>query len=58
MNGQPLRQQASGSDASGWYYQAASATVVVDTPELSTAQAFTVALTGGRPVNRPEPPAP
>ena len=58
VNGRPLAETAPGSDAAGWSYQPATATVVVDTPELPTTRAASVAASGSRPVHRPEPPTP
>ncbi|MGH3181325.1 MAG: hypothetical protein ACRDOE_05390, partial [Streptosporangiaceae bacterium] len=56
FNGRRLDRRMPGSDAPGWYYQANSATVVVNTLSQPTTRAVTVVAVGGRPVNRPEPP--
>ena len=58
LNGRGLSRRTPGSDAPGWYYQAATATVVVNTPELPTARALAVVASGATAINRPEPPAP
>jgi hypothetical protein len=58
LNGSRLVRRASGSNAPGWYYQAGTATVVVNTPSLPTTRASTVVASGARAVNRPEPPTP
>jgi len=58
VNGRSLNRLTPGSDAPGWYYQAATATVVVNTPGLPTARPLTVVASGGMAVNRPEPPPP
>ncbi|HXX90628.1 MAG TPA: TIM-barrel domain-containing protein [Acidimicrobiales bacterium] len=58
LNGRRLDQRAPGSDAAGWYYQAATATVVANTPSLSTTRAATVLVVGGQLVSRSEPPTP
>jgi hypothetical protein len=57
LNGDRLAQLTSGSDAPGWYYQEAGATVVVNTPSGPPTGAVHVVAMGSRPVNRPEPPA-
>jgi len=56
VNGRPLAR-TSGSDVPGWSYDAATATVVVTTPSVSTTRAVVVVASGGRPVERPEPAA-
>jgi len=58
LNGRGLNRLTPGSDGPGWYYQAVTATVVVDTPQLPTSRPLTVVASGGLPVNRPEPAAP
>ncbi len=59
LNGRSLPRMAPGADGPGWDYETATATVVVDTPALPTARAFTVVASGSNPVNLPEPtPAP
>jgi len=58
LNGRSLPRMASGSDGQGWDYEAATSTVVVDTPELPTDRAATVVASGGLPVSLPEPPTP
>ncbi len=55
LNGRPLSLQTSGSGAPGWSYQAATATVVVNTPPLPVSWSVSVVASGGRPVDRPEP---
>jgi hypothetical protein len=57
LDGRALVRQTSGSDGPGWSYQAASATVVVNTPSLPVSRTATVVASGGHVVNRPEPPA-
>ena len=56
LSGRPLRSEPAGSAAAGWYYLPGTSTVVVNTPSLPTTRAVTVVATGGRPVDRPEPP--
>ena len=58
LNGHRIDPENPGSHRPGWYYQADAATVVVNTPSLPAAEAFTVVATGSRSVNRPEPPVP
>jgi len=58
LNGRGLNRLTPGSDGPGWYYQAVTATVVVDTPQLPTSRPLTVVASGGLPVNRPAPAAP
>ena len=55
VDGRRLRVVTAGSDATGWYYQAASATVVVNTPTVASTRAATVAAIGSLPVERAEP---
>jgi hypothetical protein len=55
LNGRPLAQETPGSAASGWYYQGATATVVVKTPAQATIRTFSVTEWGGRPVDLSEP---
>jgi hypothetical protein len=55
LNGRRIGRQTSGSEAPGWYYQPATATVVVNTPSLPRTRVFTIVVSGGRPVNRSEP---
>jgi hypothetical protein len=57
LNGRRLSRLALGSDAPGWYYRAATATVVVNTPSVLRTRAVTVLVSGSRQVNRPEPSA-
>jgi hypothetical protein len=54
LNGHRLSPLTPGSPGPGWYYQAATATVVVTTPPLPTTRVITVAATGSKPVDRPE----
>jgi hypothetical protein len=58
LNGRVLGQEPSGSNSPGWYYQPATATVVVDTQSVPSTGSATVVATGARPVNLPEPPVP
>ena len=58
LDGRPLAQETSGSTAPGWYYQGATATVVVNTPPQATSRTFRVTESGGRPLDRSEPPTP
>ncbi len=58
LNGRPLAARALGSDAVGWSYQAATATVVVNTPLLPASRRASVVASGSAPVDRPEPPTP
>jgi len=55
LNGHRIAPTASTSDAPGWYYQPATATIVVNTPRLPTSSAITAVASGARPVNRTEP---
>jgi hypothetical protein len=57
LNGRQIDHLPSPSGAPGWYYQADAATVVVNTPSLTTTRAITVEAPGALPVDRPEPPA-
>lgn len=58
LNGHPVTAQTSGSGGAGWYYQAATATVVVNTPSLPSNRAITIGVEGTQLVDRPEPSAP
>jgi hypothetical protein len=58
LNGRPLAPEAPGSAASGWYYQGATATVVINAPAQPTDRTFSVTESGGRPVDLSEPPTP
>ena len=57
MNGHPIDRRTPSSSGPGWYYQANTNTVVVNTPSLSTTKTFTVVATGSRSVDHSEPPA-
>ena len=57
LNGRRIDRLPSASVAPGWYYQADTATVVVNTPSLTATRAVTVEATGALPVDRPEPAA-
>ena len=57
LNGRVLERRDAGSEATGWYYQGSTATIVVSTPSLSTARASTVVASGTRSVSRHEPSA-
>jgi hypothetical protein len=57
VDGRSLVRRPTGSGAVGWYYQPGTATVVVTTPSLRTDRSATVVASGGRAVDRPEPPA-
>jgi hypothetical protein len=57
LDGQRIGPEPPGSRRPGWYYRADAATVVVTTPPMPAAEAFTVVASGSRSVNRPEPAA-
>jgi alpha-glucosidase (family GH31 glycosyl hydrolase) len=57
LNGSRLESRTSGSNGPGWYYEAATSTVVITTSEVPTSRALTVVMTGGAEVMRTEPTA-
>jgi hypothetical protein len=56
LNGKRLESLTSGANGPGWYYEAATSTVVITTSEVPTSRALTVVTTGGAEVMRTEPP--
>jgi hypothetical protein len=54
VNHQPLAQISPDSTVPGWWYDAANATLRVNTPALPTDQAVQVSQVGGQPVSRSE----
>jgi hypothetical protein len=55
LNGHRLTSLRFASTGPGWYYDASTATVVVDTPALSTSHSQTVSAQGTTAVQLPEP---
>jgi hypothetical protein len=58
VNGRRLDAVPSGAAGPGWSYQGATSTVVIDTPSSPVTRALSVVATGGRVLDRAEPPAP
>jgi hypothetical protein len=54
VNSQPLAPVSPGSPDAGWWYDSASATLRVNTPELPTDHPVTVSQAGGQPIARSE----
>ena len=57
VNGHPISRQPAGSQAYGWYYQADTATVVINAGSMPTTKSFSVVATNSRTVDRAEPSA-
>jgi hypothetical protein len=57
LDGRALAPLAAPSGALGWSYDAATDTVVIDTPVLPTTRAATVLVSGTASLSRTEPPA-
>jgi alpha-glucosidase (family GH31 glycosyl hydrolase) len=58
LDGRELLRRSPGSGAEGWYYRAATDTVVVDTGARSTNRSLTVVTSGSGVLDRSEPDTP
>ena len=54
LDGHRLSPLTPASPGEGWFYQAATSTVVVQTPPLPTTRVITVVAAGSKPIDRPE----
>ena len=57
VNGHLINRRTPGSQATGWYYQPDTATVVINAGSTPTTTSLSVVATNSQTVDRPEPSA-